>query len=154
MRAMARKIYILLLILSFLGMWGIFLRYTSGGVDTGYLLTTILFSLLPLIFAGILLFKGQLLSKFPGLVFFASRKEMEGDKWEAIASKFFDLLGLTGTLISVYLLVVENTAFDYIQRRDIPNPEYFITFAVIAPMLIFGLFLFMLYKLAAEMDRK
>lgn len=150
---MKRIIYILILILSFAGMWAILFRYTSGGMDTGYLLTTIVFSLLPLIFAGLLLLEKRILSRFPGLVFFASRRDMDEGEWKTIASRFFDLLGLTGALISIYLLVVENTAFDYIQRRDIPNPEYFITFAVIAPMLIFGLFLFLLYRLASGVER-
>ncbi len=150
---MRRKIYILLLLLTFVGMWAIFAKYIQDGLDTGYLITTTIFSLLPLIFTGLLLLEERILSRFPGLVFFVSRRDMEELEWRKVATRFFDILGLTGVLISVYLLVVENTAFDYIRRRDIPNPEYFITFAVISPILIFGLFLFLMYRLAAEVEK-
>ena len=94
-----------------------------------------------------------ILEKFPALVFFASKEELGEERWYRIATRFFDILGLTGLLISVYLIIVENTAFEYIRRRDIPNPEYFITFAVIAPFVIFALFLYFTYRLASEVER-
>ncbi len=151
---MRKKIYILILITSFAGMWGIFGKYTSvsGYVDVGYLLTTIVFSLLPLIFIGLLAFEKRIIRRFPGLIFFLPARNIEEKEWSEVASRFFDILGLIGILISLYLIIVENTAFYYIQRRDIPNPEYFITFAVITPMAIFALFLYMLYRLASSME--
>ncbi len=148
-----RRFLIFALILAFIGMWLVFFKYSVSDMDTGYLLTTIIFSLLPLIFAGILIMEEKILEKFPVLVFFAPRESMNEEQWKQVAHRFFNILGLTGLLISIYLILVQNTAFDYIRRRDIPNPEYFITFAVIAPFVIFALFLYLTYRLASELER-
>ncbi|GEM_PF-2452824 len=147
-----RKLIILLLALSFLIMWGVLLAFSKEGVDMGYLITTVIFSALPLIFI-ILIWKEQsIIEKFPALIFFTRRDEVDESLWNSLVHGFFDILGITGVLISAYLIVVQYTAFDYIRRRDVPNPEFFITFAVITPMVIFAIFLYMMYRLASRVE--
>lgn len=147
-----RRLIIFLLILSFILMWVVFFRFTDRGIDIGYLLTTVIFSLLPIIFLLLIYRWDAIVERFPALIFFAGREELDDSLWRDITRSFSYVLGITGILISAYLVVVQYTAFDFIRRRDVANPEFFITFAVITPIIIFGLFLFMMYRLASKVE--